>query len=123
MNKAVQRIEAILFGLALGDALGYPVEFLSRENIRQKFGSDGIQQPLNPALYSDDTQMTLALAEGLLDAGVNAPLDNLMQAVGNHFIEWLDSPHNNRAPGTTCIKGVERFQSGISWRESGIPES
>ncbi|MEP6986368.1 MAG: ADP-ribosylglycohydrolase family protein [Chloroflexota bacterium] len=123
MNTTVQPIESILFGLALGDALGYPVEFLSRETIRQKYGSDGIQQPPNPAVYSDDTQMTLALAEGVLDAGMNAPINNLMPAIGNRFIEWCDSPDNNRAPGTTCIKGVERFQSGISWREAGIPES
>ena len=123
MKTTTQLVEAILFGLALGDALGYPVEFMPREIIRQKYGLAGIQQPPNPALYSDDTQMTLALANGLLDAGIAAPLDILMQAVGKRFIEWLDSPDNNRAPGTTCIKGVERFQSGISWRESGISES
>ncbi len=120
MNIAAQQVEAILFGLALGDSLGYPVEFLKLPAIRQKYGSAGIQEPPQSALYSDDTQMTLALAEGLLDAGINAPLDNLMQGVGNRFIEWLDSPDNNRAPGTTCINGVQRFQSGISWRESGI---
>lgn len=123
MKLAAHQVEAILFGLALGDALGYPVEFLQRETIRQKYGSAGIQQPPNPALYSDDTQMTLALAEGLLDAGIDTPLDNLMEAIGKRFIGWLDSPDNNRAPGTTCINGVERFQSGISWRESGIPQS
>lgn len=123
MKLADQRIEAVLFGLALGDALGYPVEFLERTAIRQQYGASGIQQPPHPALYSDDTQMTLALAEGLLDAGVNASLDNLMQAIGQRFIEWLDSPDNNRAPGTTCIRGIKRFQSGISWLEAGIPES
>jgi len=67
--------------------------------------------------------MTLALAEGLLDAGIDSPLDNLMQSIGNRFIGWLDSPDNDRAPGTTCINGTERFQSGISWREASIPES
>ena len=123
MKMAAGSIEAILFGLALGDALGYPVEFLKCETIRQKFGAGGIQNPPNPALYSDDTQMTLALAEGLLDAGINASVDSLMQAVGKRFIEWLDSPDNNRAPGRTCITGVERFQSGMSWREAGIVES
>jgi ADP-ribosylglycohydrolase len=64
--------------------------------------------------------MTLALAEGLLDAGINESLDTLMQAIGKRFVEWLDSPDNNRAPGTTCIRGVKRFQSGIAWREAGI---
>ncbi len=120
MKMAPDQVEAILFGLALGDALGYPVEFLQRETIRQKYGSAGIQQPPDPALYSDDTQMTLALAEGLVDVGIDAPVDDLMQGIGNRFIEWLASPDNNRAPGTTCIKGVQRFQSGVSWRESGI---
>jgi len=123
MKIASQQIEAILFGLALGDALGYPVEFIKLPVIRQKYGSAGIQEPPFPVLYSDDTQMTLALAEGLLDAGINEPLDDLMQGIGNRFIDWLDSPDNNRAPGTTCINGVERFQSGISWHESGILES
>ncbi|MBI1276505.1 MAG: ADP-ribosylglycohydrolase family protein [Anaerolineaceae bacterium] len=123
MKMALQQIEAILFGLALGDALGYPVEFMKLADIRQTYGHVGIQELPNPALYSDDTQMTLALAEGMLDAGINAPLDSLMQGVGNRFIKWRESPENNRAPGTTCINGVNRFQSGISWRESGIVES
>jgi ADP-ribosylglycohydrolase len=123
MTTTANQAEAILFGLALGDALGYPVEFLKSDGIRQKYGISGIQQPPTPALYSDDTQMTLALAEGLLDAGVDAPVDDLMQAIGARFIDWLDNPDNNRAPGGTCINGVERFQSGISWRESGILES
>jgi len=117
------QIEAILFGLALGDALGYPVEFLKRETIHQQYGIAGIQEPPSPVLYSDDTQMTLALAEGLVDAGIHSPVDNLMQGIGARFIEWLESDDNDRAPGTTCINGVERFQSGISWHESGILES
>ncbi len=123
MKIAVQQIKAILFGLALGDALGYPVEFTKLSAIRQEYGIAGIQEPPNLALYSDDTQMTLALAEGLLDAGIKVSIDDLMQGIGNRFIEWLESPDNDRAPGTTCINGVERFQSGISWRESGIIKS
>jgi ADP-ribosylglycohydrolase len=123
MNASVQQIEAILFGLALGDALGYPVEFLKRETIRQQYGKAGIQEPPYPALYSDDTQMTLALAEGLLDAGIHSNVDTLMQCIGARFVQWLDSLDNDRAPGNTCINGVERFRSGVSWRESGIIQS
>ncbi len=123
MNASVQQIEAILFGLALGDALGYPVEFLKRETISQQYGKSGIQEPPYPALYSDDTQMTLALSEGLLDAGIHSDLDTLMLGIGTHFIEWLNSPDNNRAPGNTCINGVKRFQAGVLWRDSGLVES
>ena len=52
--------EAILFGLALGDALGAPTEFLKLPEIKQQYGARGIQEPPDPALYTDDTQMTLA---------------------------------------------------------------
>jgi ADP-ribosylglycohydrolase len=114
------RAQALLFGLALGDALGYPTEFLKLPQIKQQYGAAGIQIPPDPARYSDDTQMTLALAEGLLDAGIYAPVDNLMKAVGKRFVEWMHSPENNRAPGMTCIKGVRAYENGVSWRESGL---
>lgn len=116
-------IEAILFGLALGDALGWPTEFLSLEAIKARFGAAGIMEPPTPALYTDDTQMTVALAEGLLEADIRAPIDTQMQAVGKRFIEWLHSPENNRAPGITCMNGVRRFESGMAWREAGIVSS
>lgn len=115
--------QGILFGLALGDALGWPVEFLALAEIRSRYGQRGIQEPPDPAIYTDDTQMTIALAEGILDAGVNAPVDNLMQAVGRRFTAWLHSPDNNRAPGRTCIAGVKRFEDGWSWNESGLVAS
>jgi ADP-ribosylglycohydrolase len=116
-------VEAILFGLALGDALGWPTEFIKLPEIKARYGTAGIQAPPDPAIFTDDTQMTLALTEGLLDAGLDASLDTQMNAVGRRFIEWLHSPENDRAPGGTCINGVERFEQGISWRLSGIASS
>jgi ADP-ribosylglycohydrolase len=118
-----EQAEAILFGLALGDALGWPTEFQKLPDIRRVYGPHGIQIPPDPATYTDDTQMTIALAEGLLDAGPDADVDVQMQAVGRRFIDWMESPENNRAPGNTCMRGVARFQSGTPWRESGIAES
>lgn len=117
------RSAAILFGLALGDVLGAPVEFLKLSEIKSKYGAQGIQSLPDPALYTDDTQMTLALAEGLLDAGLAAPVDLQMHAVGQRFIDWLHSPENNRAPGNACINGVRRFESGVVWSESGLENS
>ncbi len=55
---------------AAGDALGYPVEFMSRRNIIARYGKEGITQfeiaSNGKALVSDDTQMTLFTANGLL---------------------------------------------------------
>lgn len=120
---AQQQTEAILFGLALGDALGYPTEFYKLTQIKQQFGEMGIQEPPDPALYTDDTQMTIALTEGLLDAGLDADLDSQMNAIGNRFVEWMHSPENNRAPGNTCLTGTRRFEAGTHWRESGVASS
>lgn len=120
---SIATAQAILFGLALGDALGYPTEFYKLNSIKQMYGPQGIQNPPNPALFTDDTQMTLALTEGLLDAGLSADLDTQMQSVGQRFVDWKNSPENTRAPGGTCMSGVGRFEGGMSWRESGILRS
>ncbi len=55
----------------MGDALGYPVEFIREKQIFQKYGSHGITEyeydiSSGKALISDDTQMTLFTANGLL---------------------------------------------------------
>ena len=64
------RVLGCLLGGAVGDALGFAVEFRSLSDIQQRFGPAGIQQPvLNDAgktVVSDDTQMTLFTAEGLI---------------------------------------------------------
>lgn len=118
-----EQIEAVLFGLALGDALGYTVEFRSLDGIKAAYGPGGIQHPPDPALYSDDTQMTVALAEGLLDGGVDAPIDAQMDAIARRFVAWSHSPENTRAPGTTCMSAVRRYEAGMPWYDAGIAHS
>lgn len=116
--------EAMLIGLALGDALGAPVEFLSLDDIWRRYGINGITEPPDPALYTDDTQMTLALVEALLED--ISDTDEFMAAVGQHFIIWLDrqaNPAFSRAPGNTCMAGIARYQNGMPWQQSGIAES
>ena len=70
MSK-LDKIRGCLFGGAVGDALGYPVEFMSEKAIFSQYGDKGIREyKLDPvsgkALISDDTQMTLFTANGLL---------------------------------------------------------
>ncbi|HEC23452.1 MAG TPA: ADP-ribosylglycohydrolase family protein [Chloroflexi bacterium] len=113
-----QPIQAILLGLALGDALGWPIEFLSLQKIHTIYGPDGIQQPPDPALVTDDTQMTIAIGEALVEAG-EADLDTLMEAVTRRLIAWSNSPENDRAPGHTVTEAIRTLEAGSSWRESG----
>ena len=58
-----------LVGGAAGDALGYPVEFLTEQAILARYGQEGItgyELKNGTAEISDDTQMTLFTATGLL---------------------------------------------------------
>lgn len=69
-NKQQDKIRGSLIGGAVGDALGYPVEFMSLTAIRNKYGERGITNfeldARGLAVVSDDTQMTLFTANGLM---------------------------------------------------------
>ena len=67
--KSLDRYRGYLLGGAAGDALGYTVEFLDADSIFRRYGGDGITKYAlvnGTALISDDTQMTLFTANGLL---------------------------------------------------------
>jgi len=123
----LDRYRGAMLGLAVGDALGYPVEFLGAEEVRRRLGPQGVtdfvaSQNHPPGTYSDDTQMAIAFAEGLLEAA-NGGLDGLMETMARHLVRWSQSPNNDRAPGSTCMSGCRRLARGAAWCEAGVPES
>lgn len=130
-----------IVGGAVGDALGYPVEFMEYKEILSQYGPKGITRyELNCdgiAEFSDDTQMTLFTATGLLAAETELNLCGTGDAgiwehkVTEHYIDWYwtqnSSPnrehvswlfevselHSNRAPGVTCMGSLRRMVHGI----------
>jgi ADP-ribosylglycohydrolase len=117
------RFEGCFLGLAIGDALGYPTEFLSYPEILQRFGPEGIQDLRgNPSLHSDDTQLSMAVAKALLKAGQER-VEDFMEALTREYLAWFRSPENDRAPGNTTIRGCQNLESGVPWNQSGIVES
>ncbi|MDP4146682.1 MAG: ADP-ribosylglycohydrolase family protein [Bacillota bacterium] len=71
MKKTREKFIGCLLGGSIGDALGYPIEFLKIYEIYDKFGENGIEDlKVNMfsgnAHFSDDTQMTLFTVEGIL---------------------------------------------------------
>lgn len=135
------RIRGCLIGGAAGDALGYPVEFFSEQTLRERCGDGGIRQYLpdpvsGTARISDDTQMTLFTANGLLVGdtrmalrGIGAqPHDYVSRAYQDWLITqrtsapardthasicWLmDIPalYRCRAPGSTCLSALTQQQ-------------
>lgn len=127
------RILGCLVGGAAGDALGYAVEFMRYDRIVRKYGKDGITAySLDPtsakALISDDTQMTLFTAEGLLVTEGSAQ-KNIYDAYQNWYVtqtermqdrprdersELLNRPemYALRAPGNTCMSALASRRMG-----------
>ncbi len=117
-----------MLGLAVGDALGHPTEFVpSVDAIRARWGAAGVTgfEPSgrHPAgTFTDDTQMTVAVARALCRASV-ADLDALLRVMGDEFAAWSRSAQNNRAPGGTCLAGCRNLARGVAWREAGVKGS
>jgi ADP-ribosylglycohydrolase len=96
MPERRNRISRCLIGGALGDALGAPVEFMSLPEIRARFGPRGITD-LAPAYgrvgaITDDTQMALFTAEGLLRADARwreRGICHVPSVVRHAYLRWL----------------------------------
>lgn len=106
------RIAGCRLGGAVGDALGAPVEFWSLARIRRQFGPGGIRDfvPAHGKVgaITDDTQMTLFTAEGLIRAHLSQTdspaTDRAAECLHRADPRWLatqgDRPAERRAPAT-----------------------
>jgi ADP-ribosyl-[dinitrogen reductase] hydrolase len=131
------RIQGALIGGAIGDAMGAPVEFFRLSDIKSNFGPEGVVD-FAPAYgrigaITDDTQMTLFTAEGLLRAYVRSTtkgICSIPSVISHSYLRWLLTQglkpngrdlaigrdgwlwnekvlHNRRAPGKTCISSLQ----------------
>lgn len=126
------RFIGCLFGGAIGDALGYLVEFDRIDAIRKKYGSQGVDSPVkcNKVTVSDDTQMTLFTLEGLLRSQGLSPKKRV-NSIRNAYLDWYrtqtggnakktffgtlgNSPSLQvcRAPGNTCLDALAAGGNG-----------
>ncbi|AOS61395.1 ADP-ribosylglycohydrolase family protein [Actinoalloteichus hymeniacidonis] len=128
LDRADRRAGAI-YGLAFGDAWGFGVEFASYQRILNVYGVRGPEFP-SLAAVTDDTQMSIALAQALDDTarlGGLSPLrpTDLRKALLQRFLGWLHDPDNNRAPGNACLTAlyaVERLGTEF-WSTASVANS
>lgn len=116
----LEKIKAVLFGVAVGDALGVPVEFSTRlerhsSPVREMIGYGTYNQP--PGTWSDDSSLTFCLAEALCQ-------EFNLQKVAQNFVRWLLegfwTPYGNAFDvGNTTYEAVERLNRGVSPLKSG----
>lgn len=117
----MDKIAGCLFGGALGDALGYPIEFDKVDQIDPKHDFTMISGPL---LISDDTQMTLFTANALLLNGdladntwtcyqdwLETQFKHDQTELSHRLVSWLmeyPEMYASRAPGRTCLSALMR---------------
>lgn len=118
----LDKVRGSLFGGAVGDALGYPVEFLGEEEIFTRYGKDGIREYeidriSGKALISDDTQMTLFTANGILAADTRISMRGIGGALHDYilmsYLDWLRTQEMAFEEGRKQTRGDTK--GCISW--------
>ena len=129
--RRASQIHACLLGGAVGDALGADIEFDSLARIRDRFPKAPADLPRHQGVagaITDDTQMTLFTAEGLIRAAVRWEARGICHPPGvihHALLRWLvtqgerprvevdrswllEDPrlHARRAPGATCLAAL-----------------
>ena len=140
--KNLDKYRGCLIGGAAGDALGYAIEFSDEEDIFKKYGDTGITEyelTNGKALISDDTQMTLFTANGLLLGTTRGQLRGIMAPYPSYiaycYKDWYrtqterypidkENPYaytwlvnipelfHRRAPGNTCMSAISAGANG-----------
>jgi ADP-ribosylglycohydrolase len=141
MKRDQEFFKGCLIGGAIGDALGWPVEFMTLKEITKRYGPSGIHDlkllATGKAEITDDTQMTLFTAEGILRAetrghekGICHPPSVVYYAYQRwlltqgyprvHDYEWIydgwllgvKELHARRAPGNSCLSALSSQKQG-----------
>lgn len=116
-ERYLDKIRGCLFGGAVGDALGYPVEFLFEKQIFTRFGKGGIRQYVldeksGKALISDDTQMTLFTANGILVGETRLKMRGIGSGpaayIAMAYQDWLQTQEISFAKSRSLLNGPRR---------------
>ena len=137
--RNLDKFRGCLLAGAAGDALGFEVEFMFEEDIFRRFGENGITEFVlhnDVAEISDDTQMTLFTATGLLvgttrgmNRGIMANYEDYVRYSYKDWYRTQTEPYplsgrchswlvnvpqlfQRRAPGNTCMSALESDEIG-----------
>lgn len=112
-----ERFVGCLVGLAVGDALGAPLEFMPRAEIAATFGEvkemiGGGWLNVEPGEYTDDTQLARAIAESIVLRGRVEPTDLV-----ERLIAWLRT--GPKDVGNITRTAIQHHAAGMPWRAVG----
>lgn len=110
-----ERFRGALLGLAVGDALGAPLEFqpprAPHDYLTEMSGGGWLQ--LAPGEWTDDTQMTLCGVESLLERRVFDPDD-----IANRFVLWAQSQPKDIGNHTSHVLSL--LERGVRWEQASL---
>lgn len=121
----MDRYMGAMLGVAIGDALGAPLEFMSADEIQKKYG-EAVREMVGggwlsvvPGEVTDDTQMTLAVAEGIAAEGDQAIAS--YRQVGENFLRWYGThPKDVGGCCAAVLSRMNRQKKGylLDWHEA-----
>lgn len=108
-QQQIERAQAAFLGLAIGDALGATTEFMTPAEIAARHGvhrtiCGGGWLNLKPGHVTDDTEMSLAIAEAIFGGG-----GWHLELVAEHFAAWMKSKPIDI--GSTVRKGIRSYMT------------
>lgn len=125
MSTEIDKIRGCLWGIVLGDALGAPLEGYSAEKILEIHGErvTDFKQPLGHkwfdgqplGFWTDDTQLSLAVLKGLLEAGFDLDVQ-----AKHHALAMAES---TEGWGYTTQDSIRNLKNGVHWSKSGITDN
>lgn len=107
LHEIRDRARAAFIGMAIGDALGATVEFMTSSEIASKYGTfkeivGGGWLRLKPGQVTDDTEMALCIARAVISSQTWS-----LEAIAANFGAWLKSRPVDC--GDTCRKGIRAY--------------
>lgn len=145
--KDLDKYRGCMLGGAIGDALGYPIEFSNEKSISKQYGKNGITEyelTDGVAQISDDTQMTMFTADGILRATTTKEMHGIMLEYPDYIMQsyqswyktqnvsyakrdkyiksWLQNIpelYSRRAPGITCLNAIQAYETGTRNNSKG----
>lgn len=113
--QKIQKIHNSVFGLAIGDSIGYPTEFLNWANTVEYY-KDHVTNPHRGLVVTDDTQMSIAMIDGIRESIINDDYYftgeqrefERLNWVGAKYVEWAFGDENDRAPGNATMEAMHQ---------------
>lgn len=116
-NTKTDKIYGAFYGVAIGDALGATVEHENKQDIISKYGVlkdivGGGWLNLKPGEWTDDTEMTLAVAKGIIESK-----DSPIPKIGEYFLSWASTnPYDMGGTVKASIRAMWTYNlSNYEW--------